>query len=57
MLHAHKLVAILEQLEFASGQEQDIEKSRTLIQNFTEVYALLISQLEREVASIKASLC
>ena len=56
MLHAHKLVDILEQLEFASGKEKDIEKSRTLINSFTQVYPLLISQLEKEVASIKASL-
>jgi HPt (histidine-containing phosphotransfer) domain-containing protein len=56
MLHAHKLVDILEQLEFASGKEKDIERSRTLINSFTQVYAVLISQLEKEVASIKASL-
>lgn len=54
MLHAHKLVAILEQLEFAAGKEKNLEKSRTLINSFTELYHLLISQLEKEVASLNA---
>lgn len=56
MLHAHKLVDILEQLETATGKEKDIEKSRSLVNSFTQIYPILISQLEKEVASIKASL-
>ncbi|MEI8073169.1 MAG: Hpt domain-containing protein [Bacteroidota bacterium] len=56
MLHANKLVEILEQLEIASESEQDFERAQNLTNMFIEKYAVLINQMEREVASIKASL-
>jgi HPt (histidine-containing phosphotransfer) domain-containing protein len=56
MLHANKLVEILDQLEIASGSEQNFESAQNLTNMFIEKYAVLITQMEREVASIKAGL-
>ncbi len=56
MLKAIKMVAILEQIEIASGMEKDLEKVETLLPEFFKKFSLLEQQLSKEVASLKAEM-
>jgi len=56
MLKADTIVAIMEQLEIASGVEKDLEKAQHLINLFVDKFGLLQSQLQNEIIKIKSSM-
>jgi HPt (histidine-containing phosphotransfer) domain-containing protein len=56
MLKANKIVSLLEQLEFASGGEKNLEKSQSLTILVNEKFGLMLSQLQNEVIKIKSSM-